>query len=116
MNKTKEQRREKRLHYQLPVRFAEGSNETLSQGVMVDISSSGMAFSCSAGENCPHPGQQLTTRYSIPHSGTHDRSDIKSFTRTGRVCRTDNISNNQCRIAVLFDEPPPFWDTLPILK
>ncbi|MBA7692202.1 hypothetical protein ES703_100765 [subsurface metagenome] len=113
MDKIKERRREGRLHYQLPVWFAEDFNETAPQGVMVDISSSGMAFSCSTDENCPHPGQQLTTRFSIPHPGTHDRSDMKSFTRTGHVCRVDNITNNLYRIAIQFDESPPFWNIPP---
>ena len=110
MDKTKERRRDRRLHYQLPVRFAEDFDKTVSQGIVIDISNRGMAFSCSTGENCPYLSQQLTTRFSIPNSGTHDLSDMKSFTRTGRVCRVDNIADNQCRITILFDEPPPFWN------
>lgn len=113
MDKTRERRRGERLHYQLPVWFAEDFNETVSQGVMVDISSRGMALSCNANENCPYQGQQLTTRFSIPRFGTRDCSNMKSFTRTGRVCRVDNISSNLCRVAIQFDEPPPFWDIPP---
>jgi len=116
MDKTKERRREKRLRYQLPVWFAEDFNETVSQGVMVDISNSGIALTCNANnanENCPHPGQQLTTRFSIPCFGTHDRSDMKSFTRTGHVCRVENITDNRCRVAIQFDESPPFWNIPP---
>jgi len=113
MDKTKERRREERLHYQLPVWFAEDFNKTVSQGVMVDISNSGMAFTCDANENCPYPGQQLTTRFSIPCFGTPDRSDMKSFTRTGHVCRVDNITNNLYRVAIQFDESPPFWNIPP---
>jgi len=116
MNKTKERRKEKRQHYQLPVSFAEDLNKTATQGVMVDISSSGMAFSCNAGENRPHPGQKLATRFSIPRFGTDDHSDMKTFTRTGRVRRVDSISSIQCRVAIQFDKPPPFWDTPPAAK
>jgi len=113
MNKTKERRKEERLHHQLPVWFAEDFNKTASQGLMLDISSRGMAFSCDASENCPHQGQRLTTRFSIPCFGTNDCSDMKSFTRLGHVCRVDNINNSLRRIAVQFDEPPPFWDSPP---
>ncbi len=118
MDKTKERRKEKRLRYQLAVWFAEDfdSNETVSQGIMVDISSSGMAFSCNAGENRPYPGQQLTTRFSIPRFGAKDSSDMESLTRIGRVCHVDNIGNNRCRVAIQFDEPPPFWDVPPTAK
>ena len=113
MGKTKERRREKRLRYQLPVWFAEDLNETVSKAVIVDISSSGMAFNCKNDENCPSQGQQLTTRFSLPRSGT-DYSDMESYTRTGHVCRVENIRNNLCRVAIQFDEPPPFWDVPPV--
>ena len=116
MNKTKERRKEKRQHYQLPVSFAEDPDKTGAQGVMIDISSNWMAFICNAGENCPHPGQKLATRFSIPRSGTDGHSDMKTFTRTGRVRRVDNINSAQCRVAIQFDEPPPFWDTPPAAK
>lgn len=133
MKKTKERRIEQRLRYELPVwfalleipetgtmtekerfltGFAEDFNVALSQGVMVDISSRGMAFICNADGNCPYPGQQLTTRFSIPRFGTNC-SDIQNLTRTGRVCWIDNLSSSQCRVAIQFDEPPPFWDMLP---
>jgi hypothetical protein len=62
MQKIKERRKEKRLHYELPVWFVEGSAETSVHAVMVDISSGGMAFICNADVNCPSLGQQLTMR------------------------------------------------------
>ena len=116
MAKTKERRREERLYHHLPVWFAEDSNGTAFQGAMVDISSRGMAFSCGADENCPYPGQHLTTRFSIPRFGTNDPSDMQSFTRSGRVCRVDKMSNSLCHVAIQFDEPPPFWDMPPTAK
>lgn len=82
---------------------------------MIDISSRGMAFSCDADENCPLPGQQLTARFNIPRSGTGS-SDMDSFTRTGCVCRVENISNDKRLVAIQFDEPPPFWDMPPTVK
>ena len=116
MDKTKERRKEERLQYQLPVWFAEDPNETASQGVMVDISSSAMAFSCNASGKCPHPGQQLTARFSLPRSGGDYYSDMKSFIRTGCVSRVENITNNLRRVALQFNEPPPFWDIPPAGK
>lgn len=116
MNKVKERRKEERLRYQLPVWFTEDPRETNIEGVMVDISSSAMAFSCNADRNCPHPGQHLTTRFSLPHSSNIDhRPYMKNFTRTGCVSRVENINDSLCRVAVQFDEPPPFWDTPPVV-
>jgi len=116
MDKTKERRKEKRLPYALSVWFAEDFSKTVSLGVIVDISSSGMAFSCSADESRPHLGQQLTTRFNIPRFGTDDRSDMKSFTRTGHVCRVEDINNNMCHVAIQFDDPPPFWNIPPAVE
>lgn len=116
MDKTKERRKQERLCYRLPVWFAEDFNGAVSEGVMIDISSSAMAFSCDAGENCPHPGQRLTTRFSIPRSDMRDHSDMKTFTRTGRVCRVDDISDGLCRVAIQFDDPPPFWNMPPTVE
>jgi len=113
MDKTIERRREERFHYQLPVWFADDFEQTTSQGVVIDISSSGMAFSCNADENCPYPGQRLTTRFSIPCFGANGSSATTNFTRIGRVCRVDNISNSLRHVAIQFDDPPPFWDIPP---
>ncbi len=107
----KERRKEKRLHYELPVWINEDPNEESVQALMVDISSRGMAFICNTDDNCPYPGQKLTTRFSIPRSGT-DSSDTHSLTRTGRVYRIDTISESRRRVAMQFDEPP-FWDIPP---
>lgn len=113
MKKTKERRKEQRLRYELPVWFAEDFNEAVSEGVMVDISSRGMAFICDADENCPSMEQQLTLRFSIPGLGTNS-SDMQNITRTGRVFRIDDVGESQCRVAIQFDEPPPFWDMPPV--
>jgi len=113
MNKTKERRKEERLQYHLPVWFSEEPDKTSTQGVMVDISCSAMAFSCSSDENCPHLGQHLATRFSLPQIDRNYSPNMKTFTRTGCVSRVESISGNLCRVAVQFDNPPPFWNTLP---
>ena len=108
MDKTNEQRKERRLRYQWPVWFAEDFNEALSQGQMVDISSRGAAFTCHADENCPYIGQQITARFSVPHFGSDDCFDMASFTCIGRICRVDNVSSFLRRAAIQFAEPLPF--------
>lgn len=111
MHKVKERRKEKRLQYELPVSFGEDLDVAVFHGVMVDISSCGMAFICDADDNCPKLGQQLTTQFSIPRFGTNS-SDMQDITRTGQVLRIDTISENKCRVAIQFDNPP-FWNIPP---
>ena len=114
MNKTKERRREKRLHYELPVWFADGSSVPSFQAVMVDISSGGMAFICDSDGNCPSAGQQLTMRFSVPRYG-RDCSDMHEITRTGCVFRIDDLHENRSRVAIQFDDTP-FWNLPPNVK
>ena len=108
MTEQTERRTEQRLRYHWPVWFAEDFNEALSQGQMVDISSSGAALTCHADENCPYPGQQVTTRFSIPCFGPGDGFDMANFTRSGRICRVDEVNRFVRRVALQFAEPLPF--------
>ena len=108
MNENNERRREQRLRYHWPVWFAEDFNETLSQGQMVDVSSGGAAFTCHADENCPYPGQQVTARFSVPCFGPEGSFDMASFTRSGSICRVDNVNRFLRRVAVQFANPLPF--------
>ncbi|HEW79776.1 MAG TPA: PilZ domain-containing protein [Phycisphaerales bacterium] len=108
MNENNERRREQRLRYHWPVWFAEDFNETLSQGQMVDVSSGGAAFTCHADESCPYPGQQVTARFSVPCFGPEGSFDMASFTRSGSICRVDNVNRFLRRVAVQFANPLPF--------
>jgi hypothetical protein len=108
MDKSNERRREQRLRYHWPVWFAEEFNETLLQGQMVDISSRGAAFTCYTDEECPHPGQEITARFSVPRFGADDSFDMASFTRMGRICRVEGVNKFLHRIAIQFAEPLPF--------
>jgi hypothetical protein len=105
MDNPKEKRREKRLSHQWPVWFSEDFKEAVFQGMMVDVSSGGLAFTCNSDENCPQAGQQLMTRFSIPRFRDDDPSAMTSFTRTGRVLRVDILNNYVCRVAIQFYEP-----------
>jgi len=108
MKQTAERRKEQRLHYHWPIWFAEDFGEVLSQGQMVDISSGGAAFTCTADENCPYPSQQITARFSVPRFGPADSFDMASFTRSGHICRVDDVSKFLRRVAVQFAEPLSF--------
>jgi hypothetical protein len=108
MSMTGERRTERRLCYNWPVWFAENFNEELSQGQMTDLSSRGAAFTCYADDRCPHPGQHVTARFSIPQYGPDDSFDMVDFVRSGRVCRVDGVNHALRRVAIQFHEPLPF--------
>ncbi len=108
MEMTNERRREQRLRYHWPVWFAEDFNNALTQGQMVDVSSGGAAFTCYVNENCPSPGQEIVTRFSVPRFGEDDSFDMASFIRNGRVCRIDHLNNYLRKVAIQFVQPLPF--------
>jgi len=103
-----ERRREKRLRYHWPVWYAEDFSDELFQGQMVDVSSGGAAFTCRVGETSPYEGQDVTTRFSVPRFGRDESFDMASFTRSGRVCRVDNVNAFVRRVAMQFAEPLSF--------
>jgi len=107
MDANVERRKERRLNYCWPVWFAEDFNEAISQGQMVDISSRAAAFTCYQ-DSCPYPGQQITTRFSIPRYGPDDSFDMANFTCTGLVSRVDDAGSFLRRVAIQFAEPLPF--------
>ena len=96
---------EERLQYQWPVLFAEDFATSLSEGVMVDVASGGLAFLCRADDNCPVLGQKLDLRFSIPRVEEDDPSAMTSFSRTGQVLRIELINASLCRVAIQFDTP-----------
>ena len=108
MDSNSERRREQRLRYHWPVWFAEDFSDTLAQGQMVDVSSSGAAFTCRVDEHYPYIGQHLTARFSVPRYWPDEAFDMENFTRLGRICRVDEINPFSRRIAIQFAEPLPF--------
>ena len=103
-----ERRIEQRLRYHWPIWFAEDFNETLVQGQIVDISSSGAAFTCHNDDTCPYDGQEVTARFSIPRFADDDAFDMASFTRVGKVCRVEDSGKFLRRVAIQFADPLPF--------
>jgi hypothetical protein len=108
MDTNNERRKEQRLRYHWPVWFAEDFNEALSQGQMVDISSTAAAFTCRKDEHYPYVGQHLTARFSVPRFQAEEAFDMANFNRSGRICRVDDVSPFSRRVAVQFAKPLPF--------
>jgi len=108
MEEQSERRKERRLRYHWPVWFAEDFDEVLSQGQMVDVSSDGAAFTCYSDQSCPYPGQDVTARFSVPQFDPDNSFGLASFTRTGKVCRVDEINDYVRRVAMQFAEALPF--------
>ena len=102
-----DRRREQRLRYYWPIWFSDNPDHSLTQGQMVDVSSSGAAFTCYADQS-PYMGQHITTRFSVPKYGCDDSFDLADFTRSGHVCRVENINPFLRRIAIQFGSPLPF--------
>ena len=93
------------MDYRWPVWFSEDFTEVMSQGLMVDISSGGIAFDCPGEGMQPQPGQALTVRFSIPRFEGDDPTATVSITRTGHVCRLETSESGARRVAVEFDTP-----------
>jgi len=108
MDAISERRREQRLRYHWPVWFAENFDGELCQGQMVDVSSCGAAFTCYANEECPYPGQHITARFCVPRFGVEDSFDMADFTRSGHICRVDEVNRFLRKVAIQFAEELPF--------
>ena len=104
MDENRNKRLEERLSYKWPVLFAEDFTKSIHEGVMVDVSSGGLAFLCRADEYCPEPGNQLAMRFSIPLTEEDAPSEMTSFTRTGKVLRIDCVNSSLRRVAIQFNE------------
>ncbi len=108
MTEQTERRSEKRLRYHWPIWFAEDFNQMLSQGQMVDVCSGGAAFTCRKDQYSPYPGQNLTARFSVPKFSENNSFDMAGFTRSGWICRVEDVNDHIRRIAMQFAEPLPF--------
>ncbi len=108
MDENNERRREQRLRYHWPVWFAENFNEALSQGQMVDITSTAAAFTCRKDEHYPVIGQHLTARFSVPRFQPNEAFDMANFTRSGHIYRIDDVNQFSKRVVMQFASPLPF--------
>jgi hypothetical protein len=103
MEEAQERRHEKRLRYHWPIWYGDNFNGILTQGQMLDINSSGAAFTC-YNDNCPDAGQHITARFSVPKYSEDESFDIENFIRNGRVCRVQEISPFIRKVAVQFEQ------------
>ena len=108
MDTKNERRTEQRLRYHWPIWFAENFDGELTQGQMVDISSTGAAFTCYSDSRCPYPGQHVTARFSVPHYGQDGCFDMEDFIRSGQIYRIDGLNRFSRRVVIRFVNPLPF--------
>ena len=107
MNEMLDCGKEKRLQYHWPVWFGADYNDILSQGQMVDISSQDATFTCYA-DTCPQPGENISTRFSVPRYDSDGSFDMESFIRAGHIYRVEELSPFLRRVAIQFAEHLPF--------
>ena len=107
MDDHNERRREDRLGYECKVWFSQDFTETMSQGVMVDISGGGIGFVCPPGDTPLSVGQHLTVRFSIPRFQGDDPTATVSMTRTGCIRRVEKGESETYRVSLEFDVPLP---------
>ena len=107
-NDFRDRRREQRLNLHRSIWFGLDKKQRLSQGQMVDIASGGIAFTCCADDTSSWVGQEIATRFSVPHFGSDDSVQMQKFTRDGRICNVTDVNSYLKRVAVQFAQPLPF--------
>ena len=105
MDNGAEQRQEQRLAYRWPIWFSEDLTQAVFLGLMEDVSSGGIAFSCTADHGHLQQGQQLTVRFSIPRFDDSDPLATVGVTRTGQVRWVTPASSGTHRVGLQFDTP-----------
>ena len=106
----KERRREQRLYYRWPIWLSKEKEEAAVkpdsiEAQMVDVSSSGAAFTFQPDKVSLQHGQEITTRFRIPRFGASTPFNTVLFTRIGRISRIQYDDNSQCKAAVTFNRP-----------
>ncbi|MBM4025375.1 MAG: PilZ domain-containing protein [Planctomycetes bacterium] len=105
MGNTIENRHEPRLAYRWPVWFGEDVTRAVFPGLMEDVSSGGLAFTCQADQGHLRQGQQLTVRFSLPRFDGRDTQATVGITRTGHICWAAPAGPGAWRIGLQFDVP-----------
>jgi hypothetical protein len=85
--------------------FGEDVTRAVFPGLMVDVSSGGMAFTCQA-RHCPiQAGQPITVRFSLPRFDESDPTATIGITRTGFVRWMVAVGNGTHKVGIQFDIP-----------
>ncbi len=108
MDAHENRRTEARLRCHWPIWYTDSYENEVSQGQMVDVSSSAAAFTCYTRDFCPAPDQQIKARFSVPQYGSEDSFGMADFSRAGRVSRVDHVNDLVKRVVVEFHEPLHF--------
>jgi len=99
-----ENRYEERLSYRWPVWFGEDITQAVFPGLMVDVSSGGIAFTYKCGRRLQE-SQPLTVRFSLPRFDEHDPGATIGVTRTGCVRWVISGADGTHTVGVQFDTP-----------
>lgn len=105
MDETPDRRGEDRLTYLWPVWFSEDFSQRAAQGLVLDLSRGGIAFTYSLEEAGLREGQSLSISLSIPRLDDEDSASTVTIAQTGHVCRTELLADGRGRVAVRFDQP-----------
>jgi hypothetical protein len=105
MDSSAENRQEQRLPYRWPIWFGEDVTQALFPGLMIDVSSGGIAFTYAANHGRLQEGQQLTVRFSIPRFDDRDPQATVGVTRTGHVRWATPAEAGTYRVGFQFDTP-----------
>ncbi len=98
-------RYEQRLTYRWPVWFGQDITQTVHPGLMVNVSSTGMAFTTHrADRSLLQAGQQITVRFSLPRFDERDPTATVGVTRTGRIRWVTAVGGGH-KIGFEFDNP-----------
>ncbi|MBW8000896.1 MAG: hypothetical protein FVQ80_02610 [Planctomycetes bacterium] len=101
-----ERRTEKRLNCDWVIWFTRDLNGNPEHGVVHDLSSKAVAFSCHASENFPIEDHELVVYFYVPNTELPD--SLRKVTRVGRIGRVDSLDKFLRRINLAFYEPLPF--------
>jgi hypothetical protein len=105
MDRPARSKREGRLQYRWPIWFGKDVTHLGFHGLMVDVSSGGIAFMCRTEDCRLHEGQPLTVRFSVPRFDDHDPEGTVGVTRTGQICQVADAGGGTCHVGFQFDTP-----------
>ena len=101
-----ERRTEKRLNCDWVIWFTRDLNQKPDHGVIHDLSSKAVAFSCHASENFPLEGQEIIVYFYVPNADLPD--SLHKVTRVGSIGRVDSLDKFLRRVELTFYEALPF--------
>jgi len=105
MDSNAENRQERRFADRWPIWFGHHFTQTVSFGIMEDISSGGLAFTYTDRAGPLQQGQTLTVRFRLPRFDTPDPNATLVVTRTGFIRWLTAVGNNVYRVGLKFDAP-----------